>query len=424
MLMTLIYFGSIVDPTAHLHGLPVSIVDQDLGANTASGRLDLGQQVVAGLTRSPAVSSRLALNVTTMAKAEARMNRGADYGTVVIPPGFTDSVIALAGPPVAVGQASALPAIEFLMNSRAGTLGVSLASAVLEPAVAAVSHQIGQQLLASTPKGVGANPGLQALWADPVSLSPVAYRPLPAHSGLGLSAFYIALLVIMCGFLGAILVNTAVDSYLGYATTEVGPWWKQRLPARISRWHTLLAKWAVAVAIAPILTGVLVIVAAGVLRMDAPDFWYLWLFASFAAIVIAIGTLVLFAALGALGQLLALLVFVYLALASSGGTVPLQALSGFYRFVANFEPLRQILGGVRAILYFDAAGDAGLNRGLALTAAGLIFWVILGAVITTWYDRRGLARIRPELLEYVQSSALAFKEQQQDPPPPTVSPPS
>jgi uncharacterized phage infection (PIP) family protein YhgE len=151
------------------------------------------------------------------------------------------------------------------------------------------------------------------------------------------------------------------------------------------------------------------LVAAGILRMDAPHLWYLWLFSAFAAIVIALGTLVFFAALGTLGQLLALIVFVYLALASSGGTVPLQALSGFYRFVANFEPLRQILDGVRAILYFDAAGDAGLARGLTLTAIGLVFWVIAGVAITKWYDHRGLDRMQPELLDYVQRSAQAYR---------------
>jgi YhgE/Pip-like protein len=421
MLMTLIYFGSIVDPTSHLHGLPVLIVDQDLGANAPSGSLDVGKQVVAGLTRSPAVSSRLSLHVTTMANAEAQMNKGADYGAVVIPTGLTAAVVALTGPPVASGHTSALRTIELLTNSRAGTLGVSLANGVVEPAIAVISHQVGQQLLKSTASGAGANPGLQALRVNPITLSLVAYRPLPSHSGLGLSAFYIALLVMMCGFLGATIVNTAVDSYLGYTTTEIGPWWRQRLPVRISRWQTLLAKWAVAVATIPVLTGLLLAVAAGILGMDAPNLWYLWLFASFAAIVIAVGTLVFVAALGALGQLLALLVFVYLALASSGGTVPLQALSGFYRFVANFEPLRQILGGVRAILYFNAAGDAGLNRGLVLTAGGLVFWVIVGAGTTTWYDRKGLSRMRPELLEYVQRSALGFK--QQTPGPPAQAPP-
>jgi hypothetical protein len=54
-------------------------------------------------------------------------------------------------------------------------------------------------------------------------LTPVAYRPLPDHSAVGLSAFYIALLAIMAGFLGATLINSSVDGALGYATTEVGP---------------------------------------------------------------------------------------------------------------------------------------------------------------------------------------------------------
>ena len=123
-----------------------------------------------------------------------------------------------------------------------------------------------------------------------------------------------------------------------------------------------------------------------------------------------------FAALGLSGQLLALLVFVYLALASSGGTVPLQALSGFYRFVANFEPLRQILDGIRAILYFNATGDAGLYRGLLLTAIGLAFWLVIGTAITRWYDRKGFHRIQPELLEYVQRSAAGYQRQQPGPP--------
>jgi hypothetical protein len=219
-----------------------------------------------------------------------------------------------------------------------------------------------------------------------------------------------ALLIMMCGFLGATIVNTGVDTALGYATSEIGPWWNQRLPRRISRWQTLLVKWAIAVPSTLLSTGLLLAVAAGILRMDAPHLWELWLFAWFAAAVIAIGTLVLFATLGALGQLVALLLFVYLALASSGGTIPLQALAGFYRFVANFEPLRQILGGVRAILYFNAAGDAGLYRGLALTAIGLAFWVVVGVVVTTWYDRKGLYRLNPETMEYVHSSVRAYQD--------------
>ena len=69
MLMTLIYFGSIVDPTGHLHGLPVWVVNQDKGATTSSGPLNLGNEVVSALTGSHEVSTKLSLKVATLAVA-------------------------------------------------------------------------------------------------------------------------------------------------------------------------------------------------------------------------------------------------------------------------------------------------------------------------------------------------------------------
>jgi Protein of unknown function (DUF3533) len=164
----------------------------------------------------------------------------------------------------------------------------------------------------------------------------------------------------------------------------------------------------VTLAAVPILTGILLLVAAGLLHLNAPHAGELWLFMSFAGIAIAAGTLALFAAFGSLGQLLAMLLFIYLALASSGGTIPVQALPSFFRFAASFEPLRQVLGGVRAILYFNAQADAGLTHGLVLTAIGLVFWLIAGAAVTRWYDRRGMDRLQPDLLEYIQRSARAY----------------
>jgi len=77
-----------------------------------------------------------------------------------------------------------------------------------------------------------------------------------------------------------------------------------------------------------------------------------------------------------------MLLFVYLAMASSGGTIPVQALPSFFRFTASFEPLRQVLGGSRAILCFNAQGDAGRTRGLVFTTARLVFWVIVGTAVT------------------------------------------
>lgn len=412
--VSLVYLGSLVDPTAHLHGLPVSVVNQDLGAAAGTQRINLGQQVDAALRGAPAVSSRLTLSSETLATARSNMDVGKLYAAIVVPPGFTQSMLSVSGLAAPGAGPPTVPTIQLSTNPRAGTLAVSLATGVAQPAIAQISRQIGQRLLPVAVVNGTASAATRAVLSDPITVAQIPYRPLPPQSGLGLSPFYVALLTIMCGFLGGIIVNSSVDAVLGYATTEVGPRWRQRQPVPISRWQTLLTKWTLAVPLTLLLTGLLLVAAVGILGMDAPHVWLLWLFAWFAAAVVAIGTLVLFATLGALGQLVAILVFIYFALASSGGTVPLQALSGFYRFIANFEPLRQVLDGIRAILYFDAQAAAGLTRGLAATAAGLVFWVVLGTVVTIWYDRRGLYRMQPDLLAYVHQAARDYVDQRGD----------
>jgi ABC-type multidrug transport system permease subunit len=188
--------------------------------------------------------------------------------------------------------------------------------------------------------------------------------------------------------------------------------WHQRQPVPISRLQTLLSKWVMAAGLTVILTGLMLFTAVVILGMNSPDFPSLWLLSWFAAMVIAIGTLSLFAALGTLGQLVALLVFVYLALASSGGTVPLDALSGFFRFIANFEPLRQILDGVRAILFFHGRGDAGLTRAWIASGIGLVIWVAVGLLVTTWYDRKRLYRMPPDLMRYVDRAVADYRRDQ------------
>jgi YhgE/Pip-like protein len=412
-LISLIYIGSVVNPTANLHGLPVLVVNQDQGAAAGSHYVDLGEDVVSALTHSSAVTTRLSINPVTLAQAHRDMDQNAAFATIVIPRGFTDSVLALYGIGSQRHLAEPIPAAELLTNARAGSVGVSLATGVVQPAIAAISRQVGQQVSAMVLPGGQVTANLTAERANPVTLLTVPYRPLPQHTALGLTAFYISLLAIMCGFLGAVLINSTVDAALGYATTEIGPKWRQSVPVRISRWQTLLAKWAMALVLSPLLTGVMLLVAVGITKMYAPHIAELWLFTSFAAIVIAFGTLTLFAAFGILGQLIAMLAFIYLALASSGGTIPLQALPAIFRFVANFEPLRQILDGSRAILYFNASGPAGLNRGLILTGIGLVFWVGAGLAVTRLYDRKGLVRMQPELMDYVTRSVRAYPDRNQ-----------
>jgi hypothetical protein len=105
----------------------------------------------------------------------------------------------------------------------------------------------------------------------------------------------------------------------------------------------------------------------------------------------------------------ALIIFVYAGLASAGGTVPLEALPTPLRWLAEVEPLRQVVDGARSILYFNAQADAGLTRAVTAASAGLVFWLIVGMAVVRWYDARGLHRIDPELLAYIHASADSYR---------------
>ena len=333
--MTLFYIGAVVNPTGHLSGLPVALVNEDRGETVQGGQVNFGAEVASDLLHSHDVTSRLALDEVSLTQTKGQMNSDNAYAAIVIPPGFTASL--LSAYELSSGSAGT-PTIQLLTNPRAGSIGVQLATGVAQPALHQASLDIGRKLSAQAAKG-GHSPRSGVSAANPITLTTSDFRPLPPDSALGLSAFYISLLSITCGFLGAVLVNSSIDAALGYGTSEIGPRWRQRMPVAISRRQTLLAKWSVALIAVPILTGILLLVAVGLLHMNAPYAGELWLFASFAGIAIAVGTLALFAAFGAIRQLLAMLLFVYLALASSGGTIPVQALPSFFRFAASFEPL-------------------------------------------------------------------------------------
>jgi YhgE/Pip-like protein len=402
--MTALYIASTTDPLAHLSGLPVAVVDQDQGTTVGAQRVDFGRQIESGLLAAPAVTDRLRLEQLTLPQAEQAMDRDALYATLVIPPGLTANLLTATG--LRPGAVAVAPQVEILINQRAGTVGTSLATGILQPALAVASRQIGRHLAPLVPAGSAA-PATRLLLADPVPVTVVQYRPLPNNAGLGLTPFYIALLTLLCGFIGGGIVNSVVDSALGYASTDLGPRWRQRQPVPINRWQTLLVKWSVIAVATAVLTAVMLLVAWGV-GMDMPWPWLLWVFTWLCALSVGVGTIALFAMAGNYGQLIGLLIFVYAGLASAGGTVPVEALPGFLRALSYVEPLRQVIEGTRSILYFNAQGVAGLTRGTVAAAAGLLFWLVVGGFVVRWYDRRGFYRLRPEILAHVNQSVQDF----------------
>ena len=400
-LMTLIYVGSVLNPAAHLHGLPVMVVNEDTGAVVGGQHVNDGETVVRALTGTPGISRRLDLQPTSLAEAESVMDRGGAYATVVIPPTFTDSLLAAAGHSApSASPAPGQPTVQVLENVRLGSLGVNLASGVLTPAIKSISTEVGRTLVAQSTAAARDTPYASAELRHPITLSITSYRPLPANTALGLSAFYVSLLAMLAGFVGGTIINSSLDGVIGYATTELGPRWRQRRPMPISRRQTLALKWTVALVAIPLVTAAIVGVAAGILGMDAPHPVLLWAVLTLASWMVAFTTLTLFAAFGSIGQLLAMLTIVYLSIASCGGTVPTQALPGFYNLVGHVEPLRQVLGGARAVLYFGAQADAGLAHAVTVLAAELLIVAAAGLGATTWYDRRKLYRLSPDLIAY------------------------
>ncbi|HUB98191.1 MAG TPA: ABC transporter permease [Solirubrobacterales bacterium] len=408
-IITVLYVGSTVDPLSHMHGLPVTVVDEDTGAGTGGPRFELGRDVEAALIGAPAVADKLDVEPMSLAEARERMDTGKAYATVVIPPDFTTSALTIAGYPAPERGRPRAPTVLVLSNPRAGVTGANLATGVLQPALTAISEGLGRRLKARSPTDSTAT---RAALDDPIAQQAEPYRPLPSTAALGLSAFYAALLTLMCGFLSAAIVNGVLDGALGFAPSEIGPHWELRRPVLISRWQTLLAKWAVAAVLTGVLTAVMLLVAAVLLGMDAPDPILLWLYSWLCAATVAVGTLALIAALGTQGQLLALVIFVYLGLASAGGTVPIQALPPVLEAISHLDPLRQILAGVRSILYFEARGDAGLTEGALYTVAGLAFWLAFGTFFVRRYDRKGRYRLDPGLLAYVNDSVDQWRERE------------
>jgi uncharacterized phage infection (PIP) family protein YhgE len=256
--------------------------------------------------------------------------------------------------------------------------------------------KVGQRLTADVAAETGGAPltGASALGlANPIDIKSNVYNPLPNGTGNGLSAFYYALLLLLAGFTGSVVVSTLVDALLGYVPAEWGPVYRFAEQVRISRFQTLLLKWAIMVVLA-LLTSALYLAIANGLGMPIPLGWQIWLYGVFAIAAVGVTSSSLLSVLGSMGLLVSMLIFVILGLPSAGATVPLEATPRFFRWLAEFEPMHQVFLGVRSLLYLNGRADAGLSQALWLTSVGLVIGLLLGGIITRLYDRKGFHRIQ------------------------------
>ncbi|GAA2143414.1 YhgE/Pip domain-containing protein [Kitasatospora kazusensis] len=401
LLLSLVYMGGILNPRGDLSRMPIGLVNLDRGSVVGGQPANLGAQITQGIATAPDPAGQVDWRVLDGPGAADGLAAGKLYAVLEVPDGFTAAVAALgsAGP-----RAPARPTVSVLSNPGAGSLASSLATSIAQAAAKAASVQLGSSLTArlqaqAPAQGAAVSNAARLLLADPVTVNVVVGHPIGTHSGLGLTAFYYTLLLVLSGFLGASVISNGVDVALGYAASELGPIRRQFPTVPISRTQTLLVTWAMSVGLSVLTSSLIMLASVAVLGMDASHLPLLWVFSFCASAIVGMGVQALLAAFGGVGQLLSMFVFIALALPSSGATIPLEALPRFYRVLAEFEPMRQLTGGVRSILYFDARADAGLTRAWIMMAVGLVAALAFGFAMTSYYDRRGLHRIVPEPAE-------------------------
>jgi YhgE/Pip-like protein len=393
LLFTVFYVGANIDPVDHMKDLPVGLVNADKGAAVGGRQVNLGAQISDSITKSTASGDKIDWKVMNEKEMKEELGKGKLYGALVVPADFTSSTVALTGAATTTGT-PARPTLTVLTNQSAGSVGSGLARTATTQAAESASLQVGRELNAQGESGQAKLPAAaRVLLADPAAVTVKDGHPLDAHSGLGLTAFYYALVLVVCGMLSANVISGQVDHALGYTHNDMGPLRLHRPLIRATRVQTLAVAGTLMAGLSLVMGTLVMAGAVGLMGMDASHLPLLWLYSVCAIAVTGIGALTLLAVFGTPGMLVVTLVFIGMAVPTANATTPLQALPAFYRFLAEFEPLRQITGGIRAILYYDAQADAGLTRGWVMMAVGLAAAALFGLGVTGWYDRKGLHRI-------------------------------
>ncbi|KRB38928.1 DUF3533 domain-containing protein [Microbacterium sp. Root180] len=370
-----IYFAATANPQGSLADLPVALVIEE---QTDAGGPAFAEQVGAAVAEG--ASGSIAITRLSPAELVDAMREDRIAGAVVVPADFDVSIASL----LPGGTDVAAPTVRLVTNAGDGGVSSGLLIGNLTPVLHAVSADLGDQLEGAVGSLPEAN---RALLAEPFRVASAPFEPLPEHSGLGTSAFYLALALVLVAFIGASLVGPLVDGALGFLPSEIGPLVARRPYTPVTRRRTFVAKAAILAASAPVAAlAVQLIAAANGVTTGTPVL--LWLFSTTVIAGVGAAVLAVFAALGAgIGSLVNTLFFVALAMVSSGGIVPLEATPPFFRWASAIAPFHHVVEGTRSFLYFDSGWESGLGDAWIGIAGVAVIGLALGLLVTTGYDR-------------------------------------
>ena len=427
-----LYLGGLGNPAGHLQHFPIAVVNSDSGATGPDGsQQNLGQSITGELQQGTSGSDEIDLRVLSWAQAQDQLGTGQVHAAVVIPESFTADAQALVAGALTPGEVTR-PSIAVYSTPLAGPLASRLGTAAIDPALEQVNTALGEQLgtaaqaaqaqaqaqfqqqiaqlgaalpaqlqqqLAPTISGTSG----EAL-REPIQIVSESYQDPPEGSALGEGAFFYSVMLMVVGLSGTAAIHFLVDARLGVAPIEMGP--RFTLGPRIhpARWAAALTKWGIVV-LGALPTAALMMWVAGAVGMPLPHGGLLFLISWLSIVTVSAVMVALTMLLGSAGMLLALVYVVFMGLPSATGVVPLEALPGFFRFIAPGEPLYHITNANRAVLYFDANADAGVQSGIIGLIVITVIFAAVALAAALIYDRM-LGR-RDALLSFGGQTAAA-----------------
>ena len=384
-----VYLGGTINPPGNVRNLPVGLVvePQTVPVPGGSPAAALADQIAAGVD-----AHAIALQRVDPDEEARLLGNGSLYGAVRIPADFDAQLAALRS---ADPGAPVHPVVHLDTNPATGAMVAGLIGGQLSPVLTRVGSELGHRLLEAAPPG-STTAALSAL-AAPFTVVSAPLEPLPANTGMGTSAFYYAVVLVLLGLVGASAIHPLIDASSGFLPTEIGPIVRRRPYLHLTRLQSLVSKWLIIVVAAPIAAALAQLVAGPVLGMPIDRPLALWLFATSTVAAVGVGALTVFACFGALGPLINMFFFVALAMPSSAGTIPLEAVPGFYRTVARVEPMRPVVAGLRSLLYFDSAPGSGLTGAWWAVGGLAAASVLIGLVTVRAFDRMAASARHPEM---------------------------
>ena len=402
-LLSFMYLGGTADPQANARHIPVAVVDSDRGASleTPIGprQLDVGQQITAGLIQNNDWKT-LRLHMVDDATAEEGLRDGTYFGAVRIPVDLSERVVGLveaaATDEGSAGEPPERPGITLEYSPRVSIVSTQIIHTMAERMHESFKDRMGSRLVSDSEllaEAEGRTVGAAAVLAlqDPVAIDVTAWNPLPEGvSNASLPMFY-ALVVILAGFTGAMIISALLDARLGFIPLEIGPLALHVHVAPFGRLQTLVRKWAVTLVTAPLVSGLCLLVA-DILGITGYDPWHMFWFSNLVIVAVGVCAHTIIAAIGNAGLLVNLVLFVVLGIPTSGGATPTQMLPPVFVAIGDLQPMHQAYLGLRAIMFFDSNPDAGLGHAIWVLSAWAVAGLVAGVAVTVVYERMGMHR--------------------------------